>query len=95
MAATYLRFTTANARAVDENPKGLFAVELGAGYRFTAARAGYNRKCLQALLAELETALAASGRLVGGEADRIVLAALADAGALLDAVPAVRRAAVA
>ncbi len=95
MAATYLRFTTANARAVDENPKGLFAVELGAGYRFTAARAGYNRKCLQALLAELETALAASERLVGGEADRIVLAALADAGPLLDAVPAVRRAAAA
>jgi hypothetical protein len=92
IAGTYLRFTVANSRALDEAPKGPFTVELAGGQRFTAARAGYNRKCLHALLDELDAALAAAGRLAGGEADRLLLAPFADAGAALDAHPAVARA---
>jgi glutathione S-transferase len=93
IAATYLRFAVANARALEEAPKGPLAVELADGVPFQAARAGYNRKCLQALLDELEEALTASGRLVGGSADRTVLAELAHLGNLLDSHPRLRSAA--
>ena len=65
---------------------------LADGAPFRAARAGYNRKCLQALLGELDEAVAAAGRLVGGAADEIVFAALAPLGALLEPYPALRRA---
>lgn len=92
IAGTYLRFAVANALALEEAPKGALAVELAGGVTFHAARAGYNRKCLQALLGELETAHAAAGRLVGGTADAAVLAALAPLGSLLDACPALRSA---
>ena len=50
-------------------------------------RAGYNRKCLQALLAELEAAVAAAGRLAGGAADREIFAELAGLGRLLAPYP--------
>ncbi|HLK12732.1 MAG TPA: glutathione S-transferase family protein [Candidatus Binatia bacterium] len=93
IAGTYLRFAVANARALEEAPKGPLAVPLAGGRRFTAARAGYNRKCLQALLGELDAALAAAGRLAGGAADRHVLGELAGLGPLLDPFPAVSRAA--
>jgi len=93
VAATYLRFAVANAKALDESPKGPLEVELAGGVRFRAARAGYNRKCLQALLGELEEAVAAAGRLVGGAADAAVLAELARLGALLEPYPTLRRAA--
>ncbi len=93
IAGTYLRFAVANARALEEAPRGPLAVTLAGGHRFTAARAGYNRKCLQALLGELEAGLAAAGRLVGGAADRHVLGELAGLGALLDPFPALARAA--
>src|SRR5207248_968568 len=70
IARTYLRFAVANAKALEEAPKGPLAVELANGVPFQAARAGYNRKCLQALLGELDAAVAAAGRLEGGAADR-------------------------
>jgi hypothetical protein len=60
---------------------------------FRAARAGYNRKCLQALLGELEEAVASAGRLVGGAADREIFCELARLGALLGPYPALARAA--
>jgi glutathione S-transferase len=91
IASTYLRFAVANARALEEAPKGSLVVELAGGVPFQAARAGYNRKCLQGLLAELEDAVAASGRLVGGAADRIVFTELAPLGALLAPYPALRK----
>jgi len=84
IAGTYLRFAVANARALEEAPKGPLEVELAAGFTFQAARAGYNRKCLQALLGELEEAVGAAGKLGGGETDRIVLAELAPLGGVLD-----------
>ena len=77
IAGTYLRFAVANARALDEEPKGPFTVTLAGGVPFQAARAGYNRKCLQALLAELEEGIHTAGHLVGGETDRILLTELA------------------
>jgi glutathione S-transferase len=95
MAGTYLRFAVANARALEEAPKGPLSVTLAGGWRFTAARAGYNRKCLHALLGELDAALAAAGRLVGGAADRRVLGELAGLGSLLAPFPAVAEAAAA
>lgn len=91
IAGTYVRFAVANARALEEAPKGQLEVELEGGFTFRAARAGYNRKCLQALLGELDSALAAAGRLAGGGADGPVLAELAALGALLDPFPAVAR----
>jgi len=93
IARTYLRFTVANARALEEAPKGPLVVELADGVPFRAARAGYNRKCLQALLGELEEAVASAGRLVGGTADREVFGELARLGALLEPYPALARAA--
>jgi glutathione S-transferase len=93
IAGTYLRFSVANTLAIEEAPKGSLAVELAGGFKFTAARAGYNKKCLQALLAELETAYAAAGRLVGGEADRAVLAELGRLGSHLAPFPTLARAA--
>jgi glutathione S-transferase len=93
ISATYLRFSVANARALEEAPKGPLAVELADGVPFQAARAGYNRKCLQALLGELEEAVGAAGKLVGPAADRAVFSELAPLGALLDPYPALRRAA--
>jgi len=90
IAATYLRFAVANARALEESPRGPLVVELADGVRFEAARAGYNRKCLQALLGELEEAVAAGGRLVGGIADRTILRELAALGSLLAPYPALR-----
>jgi glutathione S-transferase len=92
IAATYLRFAVANARALEEGPKGPLVVELADGVPFQAARAGYNRKCLQALLGELEEAVAAVGRLVGGTADRAILDELPQLGALLEPYPALARA---
>jgi glutathione S-transferase len=92
IAATYLRFAVANARALEEAPKGPLVVELAGGVPFQAARAGYNRKCLQALLGELEEAVAAAGRLVGGAADRAVLDELGRLGALVESYPALARA---
>jgi len=83
IARTYLRFAVANAKALEEAPKGPLAVELAGGVPFQAARAGYNRKCLQALLAELEAAVAAAGRLAGGAADGEIFAELAGLGRLL------------
>jgi glutathione S-transferase len=91
IARTYLRFAVANARALEEAPKGPLVVELGDGVPFQAARAGYNRKCLQALLGELEEAVAAAGRLVGGAADRAILGELAGLGKLLEPYPALAR----
>src|SRR5262249_14699803 len=82
IAGTYLRFAVANARALEESPKGPLEVELAGGVRFRAARAGYNRKCLQALLGELDEAVGAAGRLVGGAADAAVLGELARLGGL-------------
>jgi glutathione S-transferase len=93
IATTYLRFAVANALALEEAPRGPLEVELADGVPFQAARAGYNRKCLQALLGELETAFAKRGALVGGEADRIVLNELAGLGKLLATYPALARAA--
>jgi glutathione S-transferase len=93
IARTYLRFTVANARALEEAPKGPLVVKLADGVAFRAARAGYNRKCLQALLGELEEAVAAAGRLVGGTADREIFAELARLGTLLGPYPALARAA--
>src|SRR5207247_3107613 len=87
IAWTYLRFAVANAHALEEAPKGPLAVALGDGMPFQAARAGYNRKCLQALLAELEAAVAAAGRLAGGAADREIFAELAGLGRLLAPYP--------
>ena len=92
IAGTYLRFAVANARALEEAPKGPLVVELAGGATFQAARAGYNRKCLQALLAELEEAVGAAGRLVGGAADGAILGELAPLGALLEPYPALARA---
>jgi glutathione S-transferase len=91
IASTYLRFAVANAKALEEAPKGPLVVELANGVKFQAARAGYNRKCLQALLGELEEAVAAAGRLVGGAADRAVFAELARLGALLGPYPSLKR----
>ena len=93
IAGTYLRFTVANARAVEEAPKGSLEVSLADGVAFRAARAGYNRKCLQALLGELESAVAAGGRLAGAAADGPILAELAGLGPLLDPFPAIAKAA--
>lgn len=87
MGRTYLRFAVANAHALEEAPKGAFTVDLEDGVPFQAARAGYNRKCLQALLVELEEGLAAGGRLVGGAADRLVFAELGRLGPLLAPYP--------
>ena len=61
---------------------------------FQAARAGYNRKCLQALLGELEVAVVAAGRLVGGAADREIFAELAGLGGLLAPYPTLELASV-
>jgi glutathione S-transferase len=91
IACTYLRFAVANARALEEAPKGPLAVELADGVPFRAARAGYNRKCLQALLGELEEAVAASGRLVGSATDRALFTELAPLGGLLGPHPSLRR----
>jgi glutathione S-transferase len=93
IASTYLRFAVANARALEEAPKGPLAVELADGVPFQAARAGYNRKCLQALLGEVEEAVVAAGRLVGGAADRAIFEELARLGTLLAPYPALHRAA--
>ena len=93
MAGTYFRFAVANARAVEEAPKGSLEVSLADGVTFRAARAGYNRKCLQALLGELEAAFAAGGRLAGTATDGPILAELAALGPLLDPFPAVAKAA--
>jgi glutathione S-transferase len=93
IAQTYLRFAVANARALEEAPKGPLAVLLADNVPFQAARAGYNRKCLQALLAELETAIATAGRLAGGTADRAIFAELAGLGSLLAPYPALEYAA--
>jgi hypothetical protein len=93
MAGTYFRFAVANARAVEEAPKGALEVSLADGVTFRAARAGYNRKCLQALLGELEAAFAAGGRLAGTATDGPILAELAALGPLLDPFPAVAKAA--
>ncbi len=87
IAGSYLTFAVANTRALEEAPKGPLTVELAGGVTFQAARAGYNRKCLQALLAELEEGVAGSGRLVGGDADRAVFAVLARLGSLLSPYP--------
>ena len=84
IAQTYLRFAVANARALEEAPKGPLVVELADGVPFQAARAGYNRKCLQALLGELEEAVSASKRLVGGATDDAVFRELARLGPLLE-----------
>ncbi len=92
IARTYLRFAVANAKALEEAPKGPLAVELADGVPFQAARAGYNRKCLQALLAELEAAVAAAGRLAGGAADGEIFAELAGLGRLLAPYPALAHA---
>jgi hypothetical protein len=92
VAATYLRFAVANARALEEGPKGPLVVELADGVPFQAARAGYNRKCLQALLGELEEAVGAVGRLIGGAADRAVFRELAGLGPLLEPYRALGRA---
>jgi hypothetical protein len=92
IAATYLRFAVANALALEEAPKGPLAVELADGVPFQAARAGYNRKCLQALLGELDAAVAEAGRLVGGAADRAILGELGRLGALVEPYPALARA---
>lgn len=89
IAATYLRFAVANARALEEASKGPLVVELGDGVPFRAARAGYNRKCLQALLGELEEAVTASRRLVGGGADRAIFHELGRLGGLLAPYPRV------
>jgi len=93
IASTYLRFAVANARALEEAPKGPLEVALASGVTFRAARAGYNRKCLQALLGELDEAVAAAGRLVGGAADAAVFAELGRLGPLLEPYAALRRAA--
>jgi glutathione S-transferase len=93
IAGTYLRFAVANARAVEEQPKGTLEVTLDGGVVFRAARAGYNRKCLQALLAELEAAFAAGGRLTGTATDGPILVELAALGPLLDPFPAIAKAA--
>jgi glutathione S-transferase len=93
IASTYLRFAVANARAVEEAPKGSLEVALEGGVAFRAARAGYNRKCLQALLGELEAAFAAGGRLAGAATDGPILAELAALGPLLEPFPAVAKAA--
>jgi glutathione S-transferase len=92
IARTYLRFAVANALALEEGPRGPLLVELADGVPFQAARAGYNRKCLQTLLGELEQGLAARRALVGGEADRVVLGELAGLGKLLASYPALARA---
>src|SRR5437764_8044964 len=89
VARTYLRFAVANAKALEEAPKGPLAVALADGVPVHAARRGRNRKCLQALLAELE----AAGRLVGGAADREIFAELAGLGRLLAPYPTLARAA--
>jgi glutathione S-transferase len=90
IASTYLRFSVANALALEEAPKGPLTVALAGGVPFQAARAGYNRKCLQALLGELDAAVEEAGRLVGGAADRAVFGELARLGALLAPYPALR-----
>ena len=92
IARTYLRFAVANAKALEEAPRGPLTVELDDGVPFQAARAGYNRKCLQALLGELEGAVAAAGRLAGGAADREIFAELAGLGGLLAPYPTLARA---
>ena len=92
IARTYLRFAVANAKALEEAPRGPLTVELDDGVPFRAARAGYNRKCLQALLGELEGAVAAAGRLAGGAADREIFAELARLGGLLAPYPTLARA---
>lgn len=93
IASTYLRFAIGNALALEDAPRGELLVELADGVPFKAARAGYNRKCLQALLGELETGVAGGGGLVGSEVDRIVLGELARLGKLLGTYPALARAA--
>jgi len=94
IARTYLRFAVANAKALEEAPRGPLTVELDDGVPFRAARAGYNRKCLQALLGELEVAVVAAGRLVGGAADREIFAELAGLGGLLAPYPTLELASV-
>jgi glutathione S-transferase len=89
IAATYLRFAVANARALEEAPKGSLVVDLADGIPFRAARAGYNRKCLQALLGELEEAVAGSRRLAGGGTDRALFGELGRLGPLLAPYPRV------
>ena len=93
IARTYLRFAVANVRALEEAPKGPLALLLADGVPFQAARAGYNRKCLQALLGELDTAIATAGRLAGGTADREIFAELAALGPLLAPYPSLEYAA--
>jgi glutathione S-transferase len=88
IAGTYLRFAVANALALEEGPKGRLVVELADGVPFQAARAGYNRKCLAALLGEIDEAVGAVGRLVGGAADEPVFAELRHLGGLLAPYPA-------
>jgi glutathione S-transferase len=88
IARTYLRFAVANARALEEAPKGPLGVLLADGVPFQAARAGYNRKCLQALLGELEVSIATAGGLAGGAADREIFAELA--GPLLAPYPSLQ-----
>jgi glutathione S-transferase len=90
IAGTYVRFAVANALALREAPKGPLDVELADGVPFRAVRSAYGWKCLQAVLAEMDAGLAAAGRLVGGEADEAVLAAIAPLGTLLDPYPALR-----
>jgi hypothetical protein len=92
VAGTYLRFAVANARAVEEAPKGTLEVALEGGVAFRAARAGYNRKCLQALLGELEAAFAAGRHLAGAATDAPILAELSALGPLLDPFPALAKA---
>ncbi|HJQ84640.1 MAG TPA: glutathione S-transferase family protein [Candidatus Binatia bacterium] len=93
IASTYLRFSVGNAKALEQAPKGPLVVALADGVPFQAARAGYNRKCLQALLGELEEAIAAAGKLVGDAADRPVLTELRGLGPLLAPYPSLARAA--
>ena len=90
IAGTYLRFSVANAKAIADAPKGPLTVELLSGTTFQAARAGYNRKCLDALLGDLEESLGDSGKLLGGEVDRAVFGELKPLGALLEPFPRLR-----
>src|SRR5262249_21633286 len=87
LAGTYLRFAVASAGGLGGGPKGRLVVELADGVPFQAARAGYNRKCLAALLGEIEEAVGTVGRLVGGAADEPVFAELRHLGGLLAPYP--------
>jgi glutathione S-transferase len=93
IASTYLRFAVANARVLAEAPKGPVTLELADGIPFQAMRSGYNWKCLQALLGELEMAFTAAERLVGGPTDGIILRELSPLGHLLEPYRRLARAA--